>query len=262
MKFTYQEYQPSPALENLVDSYWHITVNTPCTPITIQGLLPNGMAELIIHLKPSYTEAVIKGELVPLPEAFIAGIVERPISLQIKEATELFAIRFKPECIFPLFGFSLKDLTNTYVEIHALKSSKLSLLLQGVQRTPDHLVRIAQLESRLTQQLVHYRKLKGDFATAIQLIRHSDQVNTVDQLVQKVGISKRQLQRLFKQNIGMGPKSYFRILRFRKLYQFIQANPKTAWQDIVFHFGYADQSHFIRDFKSFSGKTPKMLLVD
>ena len=59
-----------------------------------------------------------------------------------------------------------------------------------------------------------------------------------------------------KQNIGLSPKTYLSVLRFKKVVDRIQSGPLN-WQDILFDCGYFDQAHFIKEFKEFSGFTPK-----
>lgn len=61
--------------------------------------------------------------------------------------------------------------------------------------------------------------------------------------------------------VGANPKEYARITRFQKVLSFLQHSPETMSQaQIAYQCGYADQSHFIREFKLFSGHTPLALL--
>ena len=77
-------------------------------------------------------------------------------------------------------------------------------------------------------------------------------------------VSKKQFERLFKELVGTNPKEYARIVRFQKslkLLQHYSEDAKDANQaQLAYQCGYADQSHFIREFKQFSGYTPLSLL--
>ena len=64
-------------------------------------------------------------------------------------------------------------------------------------------------------------------------------------------------ERLFNELIGANPKEYARIVRL-KLLQHDFENINLA--QLAYQCGYADQSHFIREFKQFSGYTPLALL--
>ena len=70
--------------------------------------------------------------------------------------------------------------------------------------------------------------------------------------------SKKQFERVFSQCVGMKPKEYSRIVRFQKSLWFMQNGPCDN-MDIAYSNGYADESHFIREFKTFSGYTPQRL---
>jgi AraC-like DNA-binding protein len=72
-------------------------------------------------------------------------------------------------------------------------------------------------------------------------------------------IGERQLQRLFKTTVGIGPKLYSRIVRFRMAYEKAQSERKTSWTDVAYDHGYTDQAHFVKDFKTFTGLTPTAL---
>ena len=69
--------------------------------------------------------------------------------------------------------------------------------------------------------------------------------------------SQKHLIHLFKKYIGLTPKWYQRILRFNDLLKQIQNKENIAWADIAYRCGYTDQSHFIKEFKHFSGFNPR-----
>ncbi len=78
---------------------------------------------------------------------------------------------------------------------------------------------------------------------------------TVAELCQAGSLGERQLQRLFKRYIGLSPKYYARIIRFNHIFQLIKEGGHN-WAEIIFLSGYYDQSHFIRNFKAFTGEDP------
>ena len=74
-------------------------------------------------------------------------------------------------------------------------------------------------------------------------------------------VSKKQFERLFKELVGTNPKEYARIVRFQKSLKLLQHYQEDANQaQLAYQCGYADQSHFIREFRRFSGYTPLSLL--
>lgn len=75
-------------------------------------------------------------------------------------------------------------------------------------------------------------------------------------------LSKKQFERLFNSFVGVNPKEYTRIVRFQKALAYLQHLPIDGMNlaQIAYASAYADQSHFIREFKRFCGYTPKGLL--
>ena len=61
----------------------------------------------------------------------------------------------------------------------------------------------------------------------------------------------------FKKHFGLTPKVFHRIFRFNKILLQIQNKNLLNWSDIAYEFGYSDQSHFIKEFKEFSGFNPQ-----
>ncbi|MBB4079113.1 transcriptional regulator GlxA family with amidase domain [Lewinella aquimaris] len=129
--------------------------------------------------------------------------------------------------------------------------------------------RLRTAEDSLTRHTIlatfdHWRsnfpsKKNCRFQRTLAILRQSDGPSSVEELSQAVGVSERQLQRLFRDRVGMTPKFYLRFLRFERTYQFLVANPRHPYAEIAFRYGYADEAHLIREFRFFCGLTPRGL---
>ena len=74
------------------------------------------------------------------------------------------------------------------------------------------------------------------------------------------GVSERQLQRQFKDKIGLTPKLFLRILRAQRVKALFEQGQQTPLSQLALTQGYADQSHMQREIKLFFGQTPRLLL--
>ena len=75
-------------------------------------------------------------------------------------------------------------------------------------------------------------------------------------------VCRRQFERQFLLKVGMSPKYYARVRRIGYLCS-ILASKKWAvddWHDLIYKMGYFDQSHFIKEFTGFTGKSPRFYL--
>ncbi|WP_317162601.1 helix-turn-helix domain-containing protein [Myroides albus] len=77
-----------------------------------------------------------------------------------------------------------------------------------------------------------------------------------------MNISERTLERLVKQYVGMSPKVYSRIIRFQANLNLLRESSFKSLTELTYESGYFDQSHYIREFKTFTGSTPKQYLLD
>lgn len=74
------------------------------------------------------------------------------------------------------------------------------------------------------------------------------------ELMQEVPLGQRQLERLFRHQVGLTPKQFSRIQRVALVRSELRAGESLL--DTALECGYADQAHFIHDFKAVVGMTP------
>ena len=82
---------------------------------------------------------------------------------------------------------------------------------------------------------------------------------TVKDLAAIACLGKKQFERSFRSLVGINPKEYASIVRFQKALAMMQSGESVLSQ-VAYASGYSDQSHFIREFRRFSGQTPATLL--
>ncbi|NJL56232.1 AraC family transcriptional regulator [bacterium] len=115
-------------------------------------------------------------------------------------------------------------------------------------------VRIAALEKRLLCCLAAGRGVDPIVQQAMWQIEQAQGTLSIRDLLTDVGVSERKLQRLFKQSCGVSPKMFSQLTRFWLTLQLL--DQRASWSEIVMRARYHDQSHFIREFKTFTTMTP------
>lgn len=119
---------------------------------------------------------------------------------------------------------------------------------------------VEKVENRLRA----YKPLNNDenilkINDIIEKISTERSITRVDDLVSIFNIEKRRLQRLFKTYVGIGPKWVIKKYRLHEIIEKID-NGDVDWQQMITDLGYYDQSHFIKDFRTFIGKSPSQYL--
>ncbi|MDR0207510.1 MAG: helix-turn-helix domain-containing protein [Bacteroidales bacterium] len=84
----------------------------------------------------------------------------------------------------------------------------------------------------------------------------------VNQMASEACLSRKQFERIFAEHIGISPKKYLKIIRFQSAIFQKQQNNNLNMTELSYESGYFDQSHFINDFKSLSGLTPKQYFAE
>ncbi|MBB5960357.1 AraC-like DNA-binding protein [Saccharothrix tamanrassetensis] len=93
-------------------------------------------------------------------------------------------------------------------------------------------------------------------AGIVETIIARPEITRVSVLAEETGRSPRQLQRLFAEHVGVGPKWVIRRYRLHEVTERMAAGGRIDWAALAAGLGYADQAHFVRDFTAMFGETP------
>jgi AraC-like DNA-binding protein len=168
-------------------------------------------------------------------------------TLTIGKTIGLFGIRLYPYALQPLFNIASHELVNGVHQINAVIHCD---LVDQVSEAKDSEDRIEKVSAYLSKKLTHK-------PTPIEKVVHqiiaSEGQASLTELQALIGLSERQFERTFKSIIGFTPKHYQRIMRFQHTKKKFIGQPRVSFADLAYQCNYSDQSHFIREFKEFSG---------
>ncbi len=99
-------------------------------------------------------------------------------------------------------------------------------------------------------------------ADAALNLMHRPMMPSIKSLAHQLKISERYLETQFKKYVGLSPKTYSLIIRFKRMEQQLQTKSSVSWEQLDFAHEYYDQNHFIKDFKRFTGHTPSDYLMN
>lgn len=218
------------------------------TPFVLP-LYANGSPTLVFQT----AKGLIKGHSTQLT---LFGQTVRPETLILQDDFTLIAYFFKPYALGPLFEVAAQELTDNPIELDSLVSSNVLTLKEQLLQAPSTRAMLLLLDQYIYHLLV---RVKMDvrpvkFATD-SILENADPA--ILQSVQKaLGLTERTFQRLFENHIGLSPNQYRRICQFNSAFLQLQQRRFENLIDIAFEHGYADQSHYIRSFKEFTGIRP------
>lgn len=234
----YEELAPSIALRSWIAFFWRIS-NFSDTVFNYL-IIPDGTVDIIADI---YDDFNLK----------ISVSQPNPIHLPLPPHHSFWGVRLYPSVFTTIFKNDMSDFKNTYwfdfQEI--IRDEKNNFLSERLFNCPL-LTNKKQLFETYFQELLYRENLKIDnrFLNALQFIYQQKGIVKVEKELE-IGISSRQLRRLFDNYIGFSPKSFAKIVQTQHTIQQL-SQPNFSFFDA----GFYDQMHFIKTIKSFTGLNP------
>ncbi len=255
----YREVPPTPSLRRFIECYWFLRSSDDLAS-NAQPILPDGRMELVFNLGDPFRRFHPEGRSEMQPSRMLVGQMDHHVTVSAGGLVDVVGVRFHPSGAHPLLGFPMADLTNRLVPLADVvelpDASSLSNMLHAIGIDD----RRRALDAMLLPRFEKSASPDTHFERAVQSVVASEGRVSVDGLARDMGVGPRQLERKFRQRVGLGPKRFAKILRFQSVFRraFLDESP---WAVLALDSGYYDQAHFIRDFKSFTGKSPEALFA-
>ncbi len=251
----YQQQAPTDDLLDWVESFWMVDSEGD-TEIIIDKIVPDGYPEMIFHYGDAY-EINITGHWERQALNLLAGQISQFFHLRNSGRIGMFAIKFKPWAPFALFGAEMDKLIDRVIPIPENWQEHLGPIRDIAISSLSFAEKQAGIENWLRAKMITLEDHKMSIARAATqaIISAKGNIN-LKSLPKMLNTSERSLQRQFKQQIGLSPKFYSRIIRLSHVFQSVTRSEEVDWAKIVYEAGFYDQSHFIKNFKEFTGEEP------
>jgi AraC-like DNA-binding protein len=211
-------------------------------------VMPTGDADLVLDLRTA--------------RAVASGPSNRPFRLDAGTRGEAMGVVFKVGGGAALLGVPLTELRNRRVPLAALwgpgaaELVERALVAQGVSERLEALEQVLAARAVRDRQRPH--PLAG--AAAAQIARRPA-AHRVAELSETLGVSARRLEQVFRREVGLTPKAYQRLHRFRHALASVERAADVGWAAFAVELGYYDQAHFIGDFHAHAGMTPSVYVA-
>ena len=256
----YLELTPCSALARYVKCFWVME-----SPLAASGsperIVPDGCPEMIVHYADRFTEDDFAGRPTLQPRAIVAGQLTGPLVLRPTGSSGMFAARFHPGGITPFLDAAMHELADRRVPLEAVCGREADGLTSRICEARSDRARQAAFEEFLLARLAIKRRSAGVLPVERCLAAIADRGGqiSVRELASLADCGERQLQRLFRESVGVSPKLLCGIIRFRAVFDALQKNP--VWSSAALDCGYFDQPHLIHDFQRFAGQSPAAYLA-
>lgn len=245
-------------LSTTIECYWLLEGQSTPPSGQPERILPDGCIELIVNLSDRFLEHRDDDGVAVQPSRFVAGQMTRPVLVVPTGRIRVFGIRFVPGGTIPYFDGPASELTNLIVALDDAASDLSRAFASRLDPVGLPAELVAQTEAILLEAGRQRDHRGNSVEAAIARVLDSGGRTSVDRIASDLGISGRQLERRFVNEVGLGPKLLCRILRFQQVFRAVESDA-IHWASLAAECGYFDQSHLIRDFRQFAGQTPAVL---
>lgn len=257
-------YRPHPALRELVNNImvFH-AVTDPCASLPIVPVPPLPENCLFFYpydqLRSQFTQ---NDKFVEVPRNVLLGAQYGRVNISFGYNQLTIKVGFEPGGLHRLIGIPMHEMvTNCEFDSCDFFGREISFVTEQLAATATYDEMVAIIEKYLLKK-VHLLKPRLPIDSALPYIIKQGGLIDIDRLSTLACLSTRQLERIFKERIGLTPKFFARLVRFVKAWTIRENNTGISWTKIAYECGYFDQMHLIKDFKKFTGTTPSLIDVD
>lgn len=190
-----------------------------------------------------------------LPSAFLFGQSTRCSELKLHGEFQAMCVYLQPHAIGSLFHLNAETLTDSCLDLTSFP--KWRELLEKLKYPTEKQDKINLLNTYLKSDVAG--KAHRDDAVisyVLEKIISSKGTCSLKELQAEVRLSERSLERKFKHQVGISAKLFSRICKFQSSFKQVTNKDSKKLTEIAFENDYADQSHFLRTFKEFTGFPP------
>ena len=252
---SYQKYAPPELLRPFIKFFWALESAAPVgTSKTFRAIVDGCPGAIIL---PSDNDAFCDEHKNKLPGLFLYGQTIKPVKFSASGPLKVIGICLQPHALKAVFGFDADELTSSCMDLGLTSGKKQGNLSERLSEAgstekqlkllSDHFMNLSQNNRKTTDDATNY--------AVTRIIQAKGDISLKD-LQQQLQVSERNLQRRFRQAVGISPKLFSRICRFQESLDQMRKSNYNKLSDLAYDNEYADQSHFIRVFKEFTGFSP------
>ncbi|HEY0179186.1 MAG TPA: helix-turn-helix domain-containing protein, partial [Dokdonella sp.] len=184
-----------------------------------------------------------------------SGQSTRSFLIDTREQIAVMGVVFRPGGGACFLREPMERLCDRHTALADLAGPAADALRERLLNTPDAAARLAVLEAWLRARFV-VDALHPALARALAALERAPCVERAGGLIAASGYSARHFGTLFRSQVGVGPKRFARLRRFRAALAHVRHGEAVDWARVAADCGFHDQPHLVREFREFAGTTP------
>ncbi len=188
-------------------------------------------------------------------ESWLAGMQTRCLAIE-STSSHMIGARFKPGGAHAFFVEPITEFTDRVIPLDALLGSAATQLRSGLQATCETSGRFQIFEEFLLKRFKPDGGAYQLVAKAVAELAGSNGTLALKELSAALDVSHKHLTHQFTRLVGVGPKQFARMLRLNSVIGALDISQSVDWNEVAHAADFYDQSHFINEFRAFTGLTP------
>ncbi len=252
----FQFFQPSGYLSNYIRNYC-LMQSEPHESDMTERVIPIDGVQIMFHYKEPFAVYNPDNTVSRQPRSIISGLSNSFSDVSTSGAVGVIFVRFNTAGACNFFRFPLSEIENRSIDLSDVFYKEIRIVEELLYDQKSHEQKIKIIEDFLSSRFSPVPVYDcAVLINAIGLIRkNKGRVNT-PYLAEKLSVTGKTLERKFSGYLGKTPKQFIRLIRFQQTLKDISINKDLDLTEYAYNNGYFDQSHFIKDFKAFTGLTP------
>ncbi len=239
----YIEFLPTTKLQPYIYCYWQLKTTEKLNDTFSYKVVSDGCIDILFEINNP-------------KDNFVAGFCKKYTEYVLQPEFNYIGVRFLPTIFPQIFKVNASELSNKFQNLE-------DFVPQTSKFIASHFHPKLNIEEIKLKFDIYFTNILNHTVfdydnrlyNAIDTILKNYGVLNIEKDVD-VGISNRQLRRLFQFYIGDSPKTFSKVVQFQNILKAKPSNQSLKQNKLFYDIGYYDQSHFIKDFKNFYGVTP------
>jgi AraC-like DNA-binding protein len=250
--------RPQRHLRGIVEQYSGYTETGGAAGGVLRQEVPSTRVPLIVNFGAPWRLADDAGAAGERRDSFVAGLYESSTFVAAEGTTACVQVDFTPIGAHLFLGLPMHELANRVVDLEDLlgKDRDLAARLEAAA-TWD--ARFDLIEAAIGARVAEAPRPAPEIVWAWNEVEQTHGAIRVSALAEKLGRSRRHLTTRFREHVGLGPKTFARVVRFGRAVDVLRSGDAESFAEVAHECGYFDQAHLNRDFRQFAGTTPAEL---
>jgi AraC-like DNA-binding protein len=250
---------PPPDLADVVHSFW---ISRGQVAFLYEKVLPQNNVELMFNLEQPFGVPNRPPANRRFRRAWVAGMQREWLMVTPQydpaEPSYLISVRMPPLGAYRVLGMPMGEVAQNVIELDDVLGDQVNAVHERLGQAGGAGMQFAVLCDFVRRRLAVSRiALRADARMAVNRLSQSAGADRIEDLCRSLGVSRKHLRELFHAHIGLAPKVYARMFRFRRIVDLLQSGGQCDWSQLAMSCGYYDQAHFNHEFREFAGMTPR-----